>query len=79
MTKFDKFICEYNTVHSNIETIFMIESHIAYMQYCKYDHSVDRIKEDENRIHHNKAIVNFLDMIGDAKVNLKNVYFGDDD
>lgn len=78
MTKFDKFVCEYAKHHTRIETIKMLESHISYIEFCKYDHSVKTVKADDNKIGHLKAMIHFLQLCTETNFpQFKEVYFND--
>lgn len=76
MTKFDKFVCEYSKYHTRIETIQMLKAHVAYIEFCKYDHSVKTVKADENKIAHLKAMINFLQLCTENNFpDFERVYF----
>lgn len=76
MTKFDKFVCCYAKYHTRIETIEMLKAHIAYIEYCKYEHSVKTVKSDENKISHLKAMIYFLELCTETNFpDFEAVYF----
>lgn len=79
MTIFDKFVCNYSEVHTSNEVINMLQCHKEYIHFSKYNHSVNRIKQDENKIAHINAIINFLKLVDmpNSIINLRECYFND--
>lgn len=76
MSKFDKFVCEYAKFHTRIETIQMLKAHIAYIEFCKYDHNVKTVKADDNKIAHLKAMIYFLQLCSETNYSdFEEAYF----
>lgn len=47
-------------MHTIRETIEMIQAHIDYIEYIKYSHTVNRIKQDETKLAHLRDVKRFL-------------------
>lgn len=80
MTKFDNFVCDYTKVHTIPETIQMLRAHKDYLEYCKYDKSIESIKKDNNKIKHIIAMITFLNLVsGDCLYidDFKGAYFNE--
>ena len=67
MTKFDKFVVQYAEMHTVHEVVIMLQSHIAYINFCKYDKNVKAIKADDNKIAHINAMLKYINMTGDLR------------
>lgn len=79
MTKFDLYVCEYLDNHSVSEAINMLTNHADYINFIKYDHTVRRLKVDENKIAHINAMIKFLKFIQSESEyisDFKTMYFG---
>lgn len=81
MNKFDRFVCDYCKVHTIFETIDMLRAHRDYIEYCKYDHCLDTVKKDDNKICHINSMITFLKLLSSDNMlcdNFKTMYFGEE-
>lgn len=77
MNKFDLFVCEYSECHCTFEVINMLKAHRDYLNFCKYDHTVTRIKKDDEKIDKINSIIEFLTIIDqpDVVINLRGLFY----